>query len=141
MKQFPVLLALLCLALPVRADLLKCIEPGGRVTYSERKEPGMTCTPVTAEISVVPALPVSRPAPPPVVNPLVAQREALETRIKAQTAALAEAKKQLAEQEGIRLQREIFYQSVLDRLKPFQEKVAEAEKALAETRKELSNLK
>ena len=141
MKQFPVLLALLCLALPVRADLLKCIEPGGRVTYSERKEPGMICTPVTAAITVVPAPPVSRPAPPPVVNPLVAQREALETRIKAQTAALAEAKKQLAEQEGIRLQREIFYQSVLDRLKPFQEKVAEAEKALAETRKELSNLK
>lgn len=141
MRQFPVLLTLLALALPVQADLLKCKDPEGKVTYSERKEPGMTCTPVTAEITVVPALPVQQRAPPPAVNPLVAQREALEARIKEQTAALAEAKKQLAEQEGIRLQREIFYQSVLDRLKPFQEKVAEAEKALAETRKELSNLK
>ncbi len=134
-------LALLALALPVQADLLKCIEPGGKVTYSERKEPGMTCTPVTTEITIVPALPVSQQAPPPPINPLIAQREALELRIKEQTTALAEAKKQLAEQEGIRLQREIFYQSVLDRLKPFQEKVTEAEKALAETRKELSNLK
>ena len=134
-------LALLALALPVQADLLKCIEPGGKVTYSERKEPGMTCTPVTTEITIVPALPVTQPAPRPPINPLVAQREALESTIKAQEATLAEAKKQLAEQEGIRLQREIFYQSVLDRLKPFQEKVAEAEKALAETRKELSNLK
>jgi len=134
-------LALLALALPVQADLLKCIEPGGKVTYSERKEPGMTCTPVTTEITIVPALPVTQPAPRPPINPLVAQREALESTIKAQETTLAEAKKQLAEQEGIRLQREIFYQSVLDRLKPFQEKVAEAEKALAETRKELSNLK
>lgn len=134
-------LALLALALPVQADLLKCIEPGGKVTYSERKEPGMTCTPVTTEITIVPALPVTQPAPRPPINPLVAQREALESTIKAQEATLAEAKKQLAEQEGIRLQREIFYQSVLDRLKPFQDKVAEAEKALAETRKELSNLK
>ena len=134
-------LALFSLALPVQADLLKCIEPGGKVTYSERKEPGMTCTPVTAEITVVPALPATQPALRPPVNPQVAQREALEATIKAQTAALAEAKKQLAEQEGIRLQREIFYQSVLDRLKPFQEKVAEAEKTLAETRKELSNFK
>ena len=141
MKQFPVLLALLGLALSVQADLLKCKDPEGKTTYSERKEPGMTCTPVTAEITVVPALPVQQPAPPPAVNPLVAQREALEARIKEQAATLAEAKKQLAEQEGIRLQREIFYQSVLDRLKPFQEKVAEAEKALAETRKELSHLK
>ena len=134
-------LALFSLALPVQADLLKCIEPGGKVTYSERKEPGMTCTPVTAEITVVPALPATQPALRPPVNPQVAQREALEATIKAQTAALAEAKKQLVEQEGIRLQREIFYQSVLDRLKPFQEKVAEAEKTLAETRKELSNFK
>ena len=134
-------LALVTLALPVQADLLKCIEPGGKVTYSERKEPGMTCTPVTTEITIVPALPVSQRAPPPPVNPLIAQREALQATIKAQEATLAEAKKQLAEQEAIRLQREIFYQSVLDRLKPFQEKVAEAEKNLAESRKELSNLK
>lgn len=134
-------LALCALAMPVQADLLKCIDPAGKVTYSERKEPGMTCTPVTAEITVVPAPPVTQPAPRPPINPAVAQREALEATIKAQEAALAEAKKQLAEQEGIRLQREIFYQSVLDRLKPFQEKVAEAEKALAETRKELSNFR
>ena len=70
-----------------------------------------------------------------------AQREVLQNKIKEQEAALAIAKKQLLEQEGIRLLNEVFYQSVLDRLKPFKDRVAEAEKALAQTRSELNNLK
>lgn len=141
MKKILLGLALLSLALPLHADLLKCKDSAGKVTYSERKEPGMACTPVTTEITIVPAPPVAQPAPPPAINPLVAQREALQNKIKEQEAALDMAKKQLIEQEGIRLLNEVYYQSVLDRLKPFQERVAEAEKALAQTRAELANVK
>ena len=129
---------LFILALPVQADLLKCKDTNGKITYSERKEPGMVCTPVTTEITVVPAQPST---PTPAVNPQDVQREALQNKIKEQEAALATAKKQLLEQEGIRLLNEVFYQSVLDRLKPFKDRVAEAEKALAQTRSELNNLK
>lgn len=135
-----IVLALLLLASPLQAELLKCKDPNGKITYSERKEPGMVCTEVTAEINVVPALPVPQAAPTPAVDPRVAQREAVQNRIKEQEAALATAKKQLTEQEGIRFRNEIFYQSVLDRVKPFKEKVAEAEKALADSRSELKNL-
>lgn len=133
-------LGLLVLALPLHAELLKCKDPAGKITYSERKEPGMVCTEVTTEITVVPAIPVQQAAPPPSVDPRIAQREALQNQIKAQEAALATAKQQLAEQEGIRFRNEIFYQSVLDRLKPFQEKAAEAEQALAQSRAELRKL-
>ncbi len=133
--------ALFILGLPAQADLLKCKDTNGKITYSERKESGMVCTPVTTEITIVPALPVSQSAPPAAVNPLLVQREALQNKIKEQEAVLAEAKKQLTEQEGIRLLKETFYQNVLDRLKPFQDKVAEAEKSLAQTRAELNNLK
>lgn len=129
---------LFILALPVQADLLKCKDTNGKITYSERKEPGMVCTPVTTEITIVPAQPST---PTPAVNPQDAQREVLQNKIKEQEAALAIAKKQLLEQEGIRLLNEVFYQSVLDRLKPFKDRVAEAEKALAQTRSELNNLK
>lgn len=129
---------LFILGLPAQADLLKCKDTNGKITYSERKEPGMVCTPVTTEITVVPAQPST---PTPAVNPQDVQREALQNKIKEQEAALATAKKQLLEQEGIRLLNEVFYQSVLDRLKPFKDRVAEAEKALAQTRSELNNLK
>jgi septal ring factor EnvC (AmiA/AmiB activator) len=136
----PLAIALCAMVFSAHAEVFKCKDATGRIIYGERIEPNMQCTPVTAEITVVPAVPVTRPAPPPAPSQTDMQREALQNKIKEQEKALAEAKKNLAEQEGIRLNTEVFYQSVLDRLKPYQDKVAEIEKTLAESRAELDRL-
>ena len=130
---------LLVMVFSAQAEVFKCKDATGRVIYGERNEPNMKCAPVTAEITVVPTVPVTRSVPPP--NQTNLQRDALQSKIKEQEKTLVEAKKKLAEQEGIRLQTEIFYQSVLDRLKPYQDKVAEIEKTLAQSRAELNALK
>ena len=144
MKKSGLGLLSLCLigaASPVAAEVFKCIDASGRVIYGSSIEPKMKCTPVTAEITVVPAVKAPPPTPVKEQNPKEKQREALENRIKEQEAALAQAKKSLAEQEGLRLPNEIHYQKKLDRLKPFQEQVAELEKALVQTRTELDQVK
>lgn len=134
-------MGLIVVTSPVAAEVFKCIDAAGRVIYGSSIEPKMKCTPVTAEITVVPAVKAPPPTPVKEQNPKEKQREALENRIKEQGAALAQAKNSLAEQEGLRLLNEIHYQKKLDRLKPFQEKVAELEKALAQTQAELDQLK
>jgi hypothetical protein len=134
-------LGLMSAAPPLAAEVFKCIDATGKVTYTSTKEPKMKCTPVTAEITVVPAVKVPPPPPAKELSAKEKQREALENKLKEQELALAEAKKSLAEQEGIRLFNEIHYQSVLDRLKPFQARVAELEKAVAQTQAELDQLK
>lgn len=131
---------LMTAAIPSVAEVFKCIDAAGKVTYGSSQESKMKCTPVTAEITVVPAVKV-QPLPVKVKDPKEAQREALENKIKEQELALGRAKKDLADQEGLRLLNEIHYQKKLDRLKPFQEKVAELEKVLEQLRAELANLK
>lgn len=134
-------LALLLFGFHAQAEVFKCKDATGRIIYGARNDPQMTCTPVTAEITVVPAVKATQTPHVPAQPAENAEREALQNKIKEQEAALAAAKKALAEQEGIRLRTEIFYQSVLDRLKPYQDKVAEIEKTLAQYRAELNNLK
>lgn len=135
----------LCLALlvmPAKAEIVKCLDASGNVTYSEKSQAKGTCVPVTATISVVPA--VKQPTPPtPPQAPQVergGQRGALQKQIAEQEAALAEAKKALAEQENIRLGNEANYQRVLDRLKPYQDKVAAIEKEIAQLRETLAKM-
>ena len=140
LHRLALMIGLLIAAMPLAAEVFKCKDATGRTIYGEKKETGMVCTPVTAEITVVPFVPSTRPAAS-TPNPKDIQREALEQKIRDQETALAEAKKSLAEQEGLRSYKEIFYQSVLDRLKPFQDKVAEIEKMLSQSRAELNQLK
>lgn len=130
------------IAWPATAEVFKCIDAAGKVTYSEKKEPKAGCVPVTATVNVVPAVKPTPPTPP--LAPHVAQggrRDELQKQIAAQEAALADAKKALAEQENIRIGGEYNYQRVLDRLKPYQDKVAEIEKNLAQLREELAKLR
>lgn len=140
LHRIMLLIGLWATALPLSAEIFKCKDATGRIIYGEKKEAGMQCTPVTAEITVVPFVPSTRPTP---LTPSAAdsQREALQQKIKEQETALTEAKKNLAEQEGLRSYKEVFYQNVLDRLKPYQDKVAEIEKTLSQYRSELNQLK
>lgn len=130
------------LGAPAHAALYKCVDASGKTTYGQAKTPSAKCTPVAGEVNVVPA---QRPsaAPAPTAQPVQAaggRRDELQGEIAQQEAALADAKKQLQEQENIRLGNEQNYQRVLDRLKPYQDKVAEIEKRLADLRTEQSKL-
>lgn len=132
-------LCLAVIALPAKAEIVKCLDAAGNVTYSEKTQSKGACAPMTATINVVPTI-KQLPLPTPPQAPRVEQggREALQKQIAAQEAALAEAKKALAEQENIRLGGERNYQRVLDRLKPYQDKVAEIEKNLAQLHEALA---
>jgi len=121
------------------AEMFKCINPAGKITYSEKKEANAQCSPVTTPINVVPA--TSAAAPTSRSTSTEGGGNALRGQIAEQERALAEAKKSLAEQENIRLGGEKNYQRVLDRLKPYQDKITEIEKKLAQLREDQAKAK
>ena len=142
MKRFALSVCLALNVLPATAEIFKCVDGTGNVTYSEKKESSSACVPVTATVNVVPTIKPIAPTPPPALPAESADRHAeLQKQIAAQKTALAEAKQALQEQENIRLGGERNYQRVLDRLKPYQDKVAEIEKNIAQLREELAHLK
>ena len=114
-------------AQPASQQAQKCVNAKGETYYTNKPAQGDKCTPVGAAISVVPA---GRTAPP--TNPQAAERETQrmnqQRELESAERQLADARKALAEQEAIRTGDERNYQRVLDRLKPYQDRVAEAEK-------------
>lgn len=144
----------LALAAPVWGDTFKCIDANGRATYTNMKEEakGKNCTIVMREISVVPATPVPRaaatnpsPAGFPKVDPATqknrdgARRRILEEELGGEEKALAGAKAELIEQEGIRTGDEKNYQRVLDRLQKYKDEVERHQKNVDALKKELGN--
>ena len=69
------------------------------------------------------------------------RRRILEQELTSEQKLLDQAKKDLAEQEGVRLGSERNYQKMLDRLEPYQKKIKQHEDNIANLRKELSNLR
>lgn len=139
MKKRLVFFALTGLSLAAQAELLKCVDSAGKVSYGEKALAGQHCSAVTATVNVVPATkPLPNPAPAPAAT--LNAREQLQNQIASQEAALAEAQKALAEQESIRLGNEANYQRVLDRLQPYRDKVAEIQKNLDQLRSDLARL-
>lgn len=121
------------------AEVFKCINPAGKITYSETKEANAQCSPVTTPINVMPASRAAAPVSKSTESTdpeKGGKQDALRGQIAEQERALVEARKALTEQENIRLGGEQNYQRVLDRLKPYQDKVAEIEKRLAQLREE-----
>ena len=124
---------------PAWAELCKYEDASGGITYSN--------TPINGarKIGCLPALPapspaaVQRPAqhtdqsPPGARAPSAAEvrREELRAQLAAEQERLRIAREQLAQQEAIRTGDERNYQRVLDRLKPYQEAVRQAEEAVA----------
>ena len=150
------LTAVLGLAAPAWGDTYKCVDASGRATYTNMKEEikGKNCTVVMREISVVPATPAQRPAaanPSPTGFPKVdqatqksrdgARRRILEEELSAEGKALARARAELAEQEGIRTGDERNYQKVLDRLQKYKDEIERHEKNIEALKKELSTTK
>ncbi|MDQ8022852.1 MAG: DUF4124 domain-containing protein [Moraxellaceae bacterium] len=140
-----------------QADIYKCTDDAGHVTYTNDKPgPGQkNCTLMSREQSVsTVTMPKRAPAastPTPATFPKVDgdtqrardndRRKILETELGNEEKLLEEAKKALAEQESIRNGDEKNYQRVLDRLQPFKDKVALHERNTEAIRKEIANLR
>jgi hypothetical protein len=146
----------MALSAPALGDTFKCLDANGRATYTNMKEEttGKNCTVVMREISVVPAIPAPRPStanPSPAGFPKVdaatqksrdnARRRILEEELSGEEKALAQAKAELTEQEGIRTGDERNYQRVLDRLQKYKDEIERHQNNVEALRKELSNAK
>jgi len=121
---------LILAAAQAAAQPVKCVDAKGHVRYIDQSMAAQEkCTPVTATTNTVSTQPgaIKPPPPPSAGNEQAARNQAA---VAAAEAKLAAAKKALAEQEAIREGGERNYQRVLDRLKPYQDAVAAAQKEL-----------
>jgi hypothetical protein len=151
------LIALLALAvMPVYADIYKCTEADGHVTYSNvatknckklNLDPVNTSPPPRADTKT------PSPAAFPKVNDNTQKardtdrRRILESELAAEQKNLEQAKKDLAEQEAVVLPGErmqggaISGGKVEERLQPFKDKAALHERNIEAIRKEIANLR
>lgn len=140
------------LAMPAWADVYKCVDEDGHVTYTNTKpSPKAKCNALSRDqrVSTVPGRAANTPSPAgfPKVNGDVQKardndrRMILEQELATEQKNLDQARKELAEQEAVRTGDERNYQRVLDRLQPYKDKVALHERNLEALKKEIGNLK
>jgi hypothetical protein len=141
------------LAVPLaRADVFKCVDEDGHVTYTNTKPSAKAkCSQLSRDqrVSTVPGRATGTPSPagfPKVDGDTQKARDSdrrkiLEQELAAEQKSLEQAKKDLAEQEAIRTGDERNYQRVLDRLQPFKDKVALHERNIEALQKEIRNLR
>ncbi len=153
MRNFVLALFLIFSASALRAEIYECVDQNGNKRFTNIKSEAKGCKPMN--IVPAPSIPSPRPeakrAPAPANFPSVdaqtqKQRDADRRRILEQELAneqtlLDQARKELAEQESIRLGSERNYQRVLDRLEPYKKKVKLHEDNIANLKKELANAK
>lgn len=162
--RIPLLLvSLLCSPLAV-ADIYKCVDEAGHVTYTNNKPSGKGCNTLARDqaVSSVPgSAPVSRPAT--VQSPQSGassggagfprvdsgtqkardtdRRRILEEELATEQKSLEAARKELEEQESVRYGNERNYQKLLDRVQPYKDKVQLHERNIEALRREISNLR
>lgn len=164
--RFPAFLALFLLnaLAPAHAEVYKCTDPQGRVTYTNDRTLARGCKALdpSQPVSTVPAAPRrAAPAPrtsaPAATNPAAvgfpqvspadqrsrdqSRRQLLEFELASEQAALQAAETALAEQEAVRLGDERNYQKVLDRLQPFRDRVELHKRNLDALRGEIARLR
>jgi hypothetical protein len=137
------------------ADIYKCVDPSGHVTYTNQKTADKGCS-LLSKDQAVSTVPASKPAakaatPSPAGFPKVDgdtqkkrdgdRRTILETELETEQKNLEQAKKELTEQESVRLGDEKNYQKMIDRLQPYKDKVALHERNVEALKKEIANLK
>lgn len=142
-------------ALPVAANTIyKCTDENGGTLISNTKV-DKNCRPVVSGPDS--SMPAPKPRasaaanPSPAGFPKVAEdtqkardndrRRILEQELAAEQKSLEAARKDLAEQEGVRVGDERNYQRVLDRLQPYKDRVAQHERNIQAINRELSNLR
>ena len=148
-----------------QADVMyQCVDDQGHKTFSNVRltDKGVKCS--AMDLGPTTTVPAQKPAPKPAAGggsapgasspagfPKVGEsaqkerdtdrRRILEGELDAEKKNLEQAKKELSEQEAIRLGDEKNYQRVLDRLEPFKNKVALHERNIAAIEKELAKLR
>ena len=155
MRILPVLLLLLVSPL-AQAQVYKCVDANGAVTYTNDRNQGRGCKQLAEDqaVSSVPAPArrspsASQPTPSnfPRVSPDAqrarddTRREILEKELTTEEGALAEASKSLAEMEGRYQGAERRLPVVQNRLQPLREKVELHQRNIDALKKELGNLK
>ena len=160
MRKFrPSWLLLSVLSIPAQAEIWECIDRDGNKRFTNVKSEAAGCRPMNLPpLSTIPApnpaATPGKPAPPaagsgdfPKVDPSVqqqrdnARRRILERELASEERLLDQARRELAEQEAVRLGSERNYQRVLERLEPFRRKVALHENNVSNLRKEISSLR
>ena len=156
-----VALSLLCALIPAaRGEIFECIDESGNKRFTNIRAESKGCRQLNVGPvnTVPPTTPAGKPSakgaagtPTPAGFPKVDQqtqqnrdterRRILEQELANEQKLLDAAKKELAEQESIRLGSERNYQRVLDRLEPYQKKVKLHEDNMANLRKEISNIR
>lgn len=149
LRRTPYLLMLVA-GLAQADTLYKCTDSTGATTYTNQKTPGKTCT-VLSQDKPVTTFQAPKTRPTPEGFPRVSsetqknrdggRRKILEEEMRTEQQKLDDAKKALAEQEGVREGGEKNYQRVLDRLKPFQDEVQLHERNVDALQKEIDNLR
>lgn len=141
-------------ALPVQADIYKCVAKDGHITYSNMNDKGckrLSLDPVPASSPATPAAKPAARTPTPADFPKVDEgaqrsrdsdrRRILDGELASEQKALDVARKELADQESTRYGDERNYQKMLDRLQPFKDRVALHERNVEALRSELSRLR
>ncbi len=153
------LLGVVSLSTPAWSQIYRCVDADGKVTYSNvGNNKGCKRMQLDAPntVSAPPARTTGRTPgaaanPTPVDFPKVSgdaqkardndRRAILEQELATEQKSLEQARKELAEQEAVRLGDEKNYQKVLDRLQPYKDRVAQHERNIQAINRELSNLK
>jgi hypothetical protein len=144
MRTLIVLLPL-CLAAPALADTCKYVDAEGRVTYSNVPVAGANRVSCLGSPGPTPHSAPARSSDERKTEtartplPQESARTELQARLAAEETKLAEAKRQLAEQEAVRSGDERNYQRVLDRLAPYQDAVTQLEKSVGALQQELTD--
>jgi hypothetical protein len=149
-------LLLALLAAAARADIYECVDANGNKRFTNIKAEAKGCKVLNiATTNVVPAPKGAKPqdkgAATPSTFPRVDaetqrqrdtdRRRILEHELSNEERLLAEAKKELSDQESVRLGNERNYQRVIDRLEPYKKKVKLHEDNIASLRRELAATK
>ena len=141
------------------ADIYECVDQNGSKRFTNIESEAKGCKRLNVTSSSAPPPPPAKSARPEARAPVTAtpsnfprvdralqrerdndRRRILENELAAEEKLLGQAKKELAEQESVRLGNEKNYQRVLDRLKPYQDTVEVHQKNVEALKRELGNL-
>ncbi len=143
------LLALL--SVPAAGEMWKCVDADGNTRYTNVRSDVKGCKPLHLEPPNTAPAPRAQPQPKPANFPSVdsatqkqrdaGRRKLLEQELAQEQQLLDLAKKQLAEQQDVRLGTEKNYARVEERLKPFEGRVRLHESNIENLKKELGTIK
>ncbi|MBM3390587.1 MAG: DUF4124 domain-containing protein [Betaproteobacteria bacterium] len=153
LRKITMIAGLLAVAPMAWADVYKCLDDEGHVTYTNAKpSPKAKCTALSRDqrVSTVPGR--SAPATPsPAGFPRVDgdtqkvrdndRRRILEQELATEQRNLDQARKELSEQEAVRTGDERNYERVIARLQPYKDRVALHERNIEALKREIGNLK